>query len=96
MAIGHIDLTIGTGSTQLTSTNIMAKWAIVENEAGNDVCYVGGSTVSSSTYGLSVTPGEQAPPLGSTGNSRGLPFNLSTLYFAGTSTNVIHVLYDDE
>ncbi len=93
-----IQVTLGSGATQITPNldastgkNIYASALIIQNNAAN-ACRVGDNTVTTSR-GIALPPG-------SPGGSSTITFTmtrgslLSQWYIAGTSGNVIDVLYE--
>ena len=88
-------ITIGASATQVSATSIPITLAIVQNNNITNRVHVGDSSVTSST-GLVLEPAASA---GAAGGSLTLgPFDkfnadLMNLYVAGTSTNVVDILY---
>jgi hypothetical protein len=92
MAFKHLDLTLVAGSQPLSSTRIAAKWVRLESETGNSDMQVGGSDVSATSYGFTVTAGPTASKdIGP--HSGELPMTLDEIYVIGTVDDVLHVAY---
>jgi hypothetical protein len=81
-----IQVTLGTGATQIVVTSTYFNQMTIQNNATHNIRY-GDSTVSS-TKGILLTPGGA----GSTGTVSGQQGDASQFYIAGTSGDVIDVL----
>ena len=91
MALIHYDLTLGSGTTQLTTTRKGVRHMWIENVAGNAIVYLGNtSTVSSTNYGRSIPAGAAFLEIGPF--SGDAPCYTTEFWFKGTDTQVIHVL----
>ena len=91
MALGHIDLTIGATTTQVSSTRIPCMWVSILPPA-NDA-YVGESAaVTSSLYGYKLA-GAGTVPLIIGGNGPREIVSLHEIWINGTQNNVVHILY---
>ncbi len=90
MALVHYDVTLGTGTNQLTTTRKGVRHMWIENVTSNGVLYVGEtSSVSSTVFGRSIAAASTLEIGPFSGDA---PFNTTDVWFKGTSTNVIHVL----
>jgi hypothetical protein len=81
-----IQVTLGTGATQISATPAYFNQMVVQNNAANNV-RLGDSTVSS-TKGILLVPGGA----NNTGTLSGQQGDASLFYLAGTSSQVIDVL----
>lgn len=97
MAIHHVTVTLGTGATPIvaqsgTTPTINCRLLRIENDTGNADVKVGGSSITSTDYGMIVTAGPTNAVLlaPSDGN---VPINLASTYLLGTSTQKVHCLY---
>lgn len=90
MALIHLDITIGTDPAPVYATRKGIRQLIIENPSGNSAVYVGGSTVSSSSYGESLAAGTKTSVIGPF--SGDAPVNTLEVYITGTENDVIHGL----
>ena len=89
MALKHVVVTIGASATQLSSTRESLKWLKISNPAGNDLVKIGASTVSGTDYGDSISAGESVE-IGPFGQGA---VNTTEIYFSGTNTEKVYILY---
>lgn len=90
MALIHIDKTLDGTAQKLYETRKGIRQLIIQNPTGNDVLYVGGSTVSDSSYGQTVAAGAASSVIGPF--SGDAPVSTDEVYVKGTNENVIHAL----
>lgn len=96
MAIHHITVTLGATAAAIStpsagSPSINCKEIQLESESGNATVYIGGSSVSSTDYGRTLSAGTAAaitirPAANAT-------INLASTYLLGTASQKVHVLY---
>lgn len=91
MALGHIDVTLGAGSTRVTTTRIPIQQFILHNPTGNASVLIGDSDLSATSYGILVAAGANSPSIGPF--SAAAPVNLNEFYVRGTEAQVVHILY---
>lgn len=96
MAVHHLTVTLN-GSAQALSTpsagspSVNVQELQIESESGNGTVYVGGSGVSATDYGRSITAGTANAITLRTPNGRSI--NLASTYVIGTNAQKIHILY---
>ena len=90
MALIHIDLTLSGAAERLYTTRKGIRQLIIQNPTGNSAIYIGGSTVSATSYGQTVAAGAASTVLGPF--SGDAPVNTSEVYVIGTLNDVIHAL----
>ena len=94
MAVGMLQVTIGSASTQFTATKTYACEVVIESDDGNsNPVFIGDSTVLSST-GIRLANSATVPGRLQLGPYSGIqPIDLSTLYAAGTQNEKVNILY---
>lgn len=86
-----LQVTLGSGATQITVGNITCKWVVFQNNASHSM-RIGDSNVTSSRGLLLTASGSFfAPPAA----PQGFTTNLNGWYVIGTSSDVIDIIYDD-
>lgn len=91
VAIHTMQVTLGAGATQLTTSPIFVRQVIFQNNATHTV-RVGDAAVTSSRGALLIAgPGGGTMNLGE--NTTGGEIDLSTFWLVGTNTDVIDVIY---
>lgn len=89
-----LQVTLGSGATQISKHGINFKQMIVQNNTASDTCRLGDSTVVAGAYGTGK--GILLSPAGSA-NIGALPIqagNLRDWYIAGVANDVIDVTYE--
>lgn len=90
MALIHLDITLTGSAQQVYATRKGIRQLIIQNPTGNSAVYVGGPTVSASSYGQSVAAGSASSVIGPF--SGDAPVNTLGVYVNGTAEDVIHAL----
>lgn len=91
MAVHHITVTLGTAAAAISATSTNVQELQIESETGNAAVYVGGSTVSSTDYGRTVSAGPSAAV--TIRGTNAFPINLNSTYLFGTNAQKVHILY---
>jgi hypothetical protein len=89
MALKTLQVTLGAGATQVTTSDIPARQVIVQNNAAAD-CRVGDSNVSA-TRGAKLLSASNGSV--NFGTMQFQNINLNQIFIFGTNTNVIDVIY---
>ncbi len=92
MAVHHITVTLAATATPISATSINARWVYIESETGNADVKVGGSTITTTDYGMIVTAGPATAKVMAPADGN-LCIGLNTTYLLGTASQKVHVLY---
>lgn len=85
-----VQVTIGAGPTQVSSTGVAALQITIQNNATHS-CRAGDSTTTT-TKGILLAPGTPGGAL-TTGTLTAFSTNLSEWWIAGTQNDVIDIMY---
>lgn len=97
MAFKTVNVTLGSGATQVIAVHTPVKQVTFYNDTGNAAVKVGTSAITSTSYGFIVPV--SAVATGITGIvqigpfSGESPFNLDEIWLLGTQNNIIRVNY---
>jgi hypothetical protein len=58
VAVGHSRVSVGTTATRLSSTALVDQTVVVQNPDSTVTVYLGGSGVTTSSYGYALGPGQ--------------------------------------
>lgn len=85
-------LASGGTAEQLTSTSTIVQWAIFQCSAGTEI-FIGDSNVTITTAGFSIAVGDPPLPIPPFRADITQPFDLSLIWFDGTTNDVIRCIY---